>query len=202
MADRHCLPTIREVNEMYKSKRVLDLAGSLIFSVLLLVPMLLIALVSILAQGKPVLLRQERYGRDGKVFKIVKFRTMRNGTPNVASNRVDAGQITKWGEFLRRTSLDELPQLWNILKGDMSFVGPRPLIVEETDAHRLRTRRGVYRVRPGITGWAQVNGRDYVGLKKKTELDAEYIEKASFLFDCKIVWKSVWSVFMQKDIRH
>lgn len=196
------LEHFQEVKMMYTAKRALDLAGSIILLLLLFVPMLLIALVSLCAQGRPVFLRQARYGKDGKVFTILKFRTMRNGTPNVASNRVDAGQITKWGEFLRRTSLDELPQLWNILKGDMSFVGPRPLIVEEKDAHRMRTEHGVYRVRPGITGWAQVNGRDFVGLKKKTQLDVEYIEKASFLFDLKIVWRSVGSVFMQKDIRH
>lgn len=187
---------------MYSLKRALDIVMSLVMMVILGVPMLLIALISAVTQGTPVLLRQKRYGLDGKVFEILKFRTMKNGTPNVASDHVDEAQITSWGNFLRRTSIDELPQLWNILKGDMSFIGPRPLIVEEQKAHELRTKYGVYRVRPGITGWAQVNGRDYVTLEQKTQFDVEYIEKASFMFDLKIVFKSVVSVFLQKNIRH
>lgn len=187
---------------MYRFKRALDVIVSFLWLLVLFVPMLLISLVSLVMQGAPVFLRQERYGKDGKVFQIYKFRTMKNGTPNVASDNVDADRITAWGNFLRRTSVDELPQLWNILKGDMSFIGPRPLIVEEKKAHELRLQNGVYRVRPGITGWAQVNGRDFVGIEQKVKYDAEYIEKASFAFDAKIIRKSIISVFMQKDIRH
>lgn len=187
---------------MYSLKRALDVLLSIVMMLVLCVPMLVITLISIASQGTPVLLRQKRYGKDGKVFEILKFRTMKNGTPNVASDNVDATRITAWGNFLRRTSIDELPQLWNILKGDMSFIGPRPLIVEEQQAHELRTKYGIYRVRPGITGWAQVNGRDFVTLEQKTQFDAEYIEKASLAFDFKIVLKSVVSVFLQKNIRH
>lgn len=187
---------------MYRGKRALDITGSILMLIVLFVPLLVVTLISCLTQGFPVFLKQERYGKDGKVFRIYKFRTMRNGTPNMASNVVSEKQITLWGRILRKTSVDELPQILNVLKGDMSFVGPRPLIVEEQDAHKIRLKNNIYAIRPGITGWAQVNGRDYVGLRKKTELDKFYIDNASFLFDLKIFWKSIASVFSQKDIKH
>ena len=140
------------------------------------------------------------WGRRGKPFTIYKFQTMKNNTPNCATGELENPEqyITKFGKFLRKTSLDELPQLWNILKGDMSFVGPRPLISSEMRAHRLRLEYGVYRFRPGLTGWAQINGRDSISLLRKMKLDKEYCDNWSLKLDLIILLRSVGAVVKQE----
>lgn len=182
-------------------KRAFDIVFSFILLIILIIPFALIGIISLILQGKPVFIRQKRYGKDGKVFKIYKFRTMKRGAPVMASNSVDEQYITKWGKLLRKTSVDELPQLMNVLKGDMSLIGPRPLILEEDEIHRLRLENGIYSVRPGITGWAQINGRDDVEIDEKVKLDKYYVENLSIGFDIKILFRSVSAVLTAKDIK-
>lgn len=175
-------------------KRGFDFAVSLALLIILFIPMLVISvIISLDSKGGPVF-RQKRVGLDGREFYIYKFRTMDLNAPSeVATGDLVASEsyITRAGRFFRRTSIDELPQLINVLKGDMSFVGPRPLIRGETDIHRLRTEHGVYSVRPGITGWAQVNGRDELSLVEKVRYDAEYVEKRSLMFDIAIIFRTI-----------
>ncbi len=183
-----------------KWKRLFDLVVSL-FSLIILSPLFLfIIAVNFFTPNCKVFFSHERRGRSGKPFKIYKFQTMRNDTPNCATGELENPEqyITKFGAFLRKTSMDELPQLWNILKGDMSFVGPRPLISSEIRAHRLRLEYGVYRFRPGLTGWAQINGRDDISLMKKMKLDKEYCDKWSLKLDIIILLRSVGVVVKQK----
>lgn len=183
-------------------KRVLDFIISL-FALIILSPLFLIVSVCILiSDGSPVFFRQKRVGKNNELFEIYKFRTMRRGTENVASNDLsDANvKITKFGKILRATSIDELPQLLNILNGTMSLIGPRPLIPEETKIRELRQKYNVYSVRPGITGWAQVNGRDNVSAEKKALLDKEYVEKQSLMFDIKIFFITIHQVLCRKDV--
>lgn len=151
------------------------------------------ALVIRVCDGKHVVFRQQRVGLNGELFTIYKFRTMKIGTRNAATNDLheSQSQVTKIGKVLRKTSLDELPQLWNILKGDMSFIGPRPLIPEESEIHELRKKAGVYKVRPGITGLAQVNGRDEITIEQKVKYDKEYADNRSLAMDIKILFKTV-----------
>ena len=183
-------------------KRVLDFIISL-FALIILSPLFLIVSVCILiSDGSPVFFRQKRVGKNNELFEIYKFRTMKRGTENVASNDLsDANvKITKFGKILRATSIDELPQLLNILNGTMSLIGPRPLIPEETKIRELRQKYNVYSVRPGITGWAQVNGRDNVSSGKKALLDKEYVEKQSLMFDIKIFFMTIHQVLCRKDV--
>lgn len=183
-------------------KRVLDFIISL-FALIILSPLFLIVSVCILiSDGSPVFFRQKRVGKNNKLFEIYKFRTMKRGTENVASNDLsDANvKITKFGKILRATSIDELPQFLNILNGTMSLIGPRPLIPEETKIRELRQKYNVYSVRPGITGWAQVNGRDNVSAEKKALLDKEYVEKQSLMFDIKIFFMTIHQVLCRKDV--
>ena len=183
-------------------KRVLDFIISL-FALIILSPLFLIVSVCILiSDGSPVFFRQKRVGKNNELFEIYKFRTMKRGTENVASNDLsDANvKITKFGKILRATSIDELPQFLNILNGTMSLIGPRPLIPEETEIRALRQKYNVYSVRPGITGWAQVNGRDNVSAEKKALLDKEYVEKQSLMFDIKIFFMTIHQVLCRKDV--
>lgn len=183
-------------------KRVLDFIISL-FALIILSPLFLIVSVCILiSDGSPVFFRQKRVGKNNELFEIYKFRTMKRGTENVASNDLsDANvKITKFGKILRATSIDELPQLLNILNGTMSLIGPRPLIPEETKIRELRQKYNVYSVRPGITGWAQVNGRDNISSEKKALLDKEYVEKQSLMFDIKIFFMTIHQVLCRKDV--
>lgn len=182
-------------------KRAFDIVSAFIALIILLIPFALIGIVSLAVQGGPVFISQKRYGKDGKVFAIYKFRTMKKGAPVVASNDVDEKYITKWGSILRKTSIDELPQFINVLKGDMSLVGPRPLILEEDEIHRKRVKNGIYKVRPGITGWAQINGRDDVDIDEKVKLDKYYVDNISFAFDIKIIFRSFFAVLLEKDIK-
>ena len=183
-------------------KRVLDFIISL-FALIILSPLFLIVSVGVLiSDGGPVFFRQKRVGKNNELFEIYKFRTMKRGTENVASNDLsDADvKITRFGRILRATSIDELPQLLNILNGSMSLIGPRPLIPEETRIRELREKYNVYSVRPGITGWAQVNGRDNVSAEKKALLDKEYVEKQSLMFDIKIFFMTIHQVLCRKDV--
>lgn len=183
-------------------KRVLDFLISL-FALIILSPLFLIVSVGVLiSDGSPVFFRQKRVGKNNELFEIYKFRTMKRGTENVASNDLsDADvKITRFGKILRATSIDELPQLLNILNGSMSLIGPRPLIPEETRIRELREKYNVYSVCPGITGWAQVNGRDNVSAEKKALLDKEYVEKQSLMLDIKIFFMTIHQVLCRKDV--
>ena len=183
-----------------KWKRLFDIVVSF-FSLIILSPLFLfIITVNYFTPSCKVFFSHERRGRSGKPFRIYKFQTMKNDTPNCATGELENPEqyITKFGAFLRKTSMDELPQLWNILKGDMSFVGPRPLISSEIRAHRLRLEYGVYRFRPGLTGWAQINGRDDISLMKKMKLDKEYCDKWSLKLDLIILLRSFGVVVKQK----
>ncbi len=183
-------------------KRVFDFIISL-FALIILSPLfLLISLTILIGDGKPVLFRQKRVGKNNELFTIYKFRTMKRGTENVASGKLENAnaKITKFGRILRATSIDELPQLFNILNGTMSLVGPRPLIPEETEIRELREKYNVYTIRPGITGWAQVNGRDNISLEQKALLDKEYVEKQSLGFDIKILIMTVLKVLRREDV--
>ncbi|MGN0548779.1 MAG: sugar transferase [Acutalibacteraceae bacterium] len=183
-------------------KRVFDFIISL-FALIILSPLfLLVALIILIGDGTPVLFRQKRVGKNNELFTIYKFRTMKRGTENVASGKLENAnaKITKFGRILRATSIDELPQLFNILNGTMSLVGPRPLIPEETEIRELREKYNVYSIRPGITGWAQVNGRDNISLEQKALLDKEYVEKQSLGFDIKILIMTVLKVLRRDDV--
>lgn len=176
-----------------KWKRLFDIVASFISLIVLSPLFLFIMTVNFFTPNTKVFFSHERRGRSGKPFKIYKFQTMKNDTPNCATGELENPEqyITKFGAILRKTSMDELPQLWNILKGDMSFVGPRPLISSEIRAHRLRLEYGVYRFRPGLTGWAQINGRDDISLMKKMKLDKEYCDNWSLMKDLEIIIRSI-----------
>ena len=183
-------------------KRVFDLFCSLLLLIVLSPILAIIALVILIDDGPPVIFRQNRVGKDEKIFKIYKFRTMKNGTRNAATHDLveSDSAMTRSGKGLRRLSLDELPQLVNIVKGDMSFVGPRPLIPEEKEIRELRRARNVYSVRPGVTGWSQVNGRDLVDNETKAKMDQEYVQRRSLFFDLKILLKTVVVVLRRDGI--
>ncbi len=187
---------------MNPMKRAADIIISL-FAIILLSPLLLVlALVILIADGAPVLYKQQRIGKDEKLFTIYKFRTMKNGTRLAASGDLteSEAQIIPGGRLLRRLSLDELPQLFNILKGDMSLIGPRPLIPEEKEIHELRRQYNVYRVRPGLTGLAQINGRDRLTCEEKARLDKEYVDHCGVAADLAILFKTVRKVLGMSDV--
>lgn len=182
-------------------KRVMDVVLSLVLGAVLLLPMLLIGIMVWLDSEGPAIFCQERMGKDGKTFTIYKFRTMKISAPkNLAANEFsDADQyITRTGSFLRRTSIDELPQLWNVIRGDMSLVGYRPLCLTETEVNANRAKRGVFVMRPGITGWAQVNGRNDVTDEEKVRLDEQYVRECSLKMDIICLAKTVITVFDAK----
>lgn len=186
------------------TKRFLDILMVLIFGIVLLIPMLVIAAMVKLTSRGPVLFWSARVGRHNRVFRMAKFRTMFVETPEVASVALSEPErhVTSFGRWLRKTSLDELPQLWNILRGEMSFVGPRPVITAEQQLLALRNANNVQTVLPGITGWAQINGRDYASLRAKVALDAYYVQMRSIRFDLKIMFETIWKVLRQEDIAH
>ena len=183
-------------------KRFFDFTVSLLVILALLPVFLIIGIIIAIDAGNPVIYKQYRVGKDNKLFYIYKFRTMKNNTRLAATKDLTEADsvITKSGRFLRKTSLDELPQLFNVLKGDMSFVGPRPLIPEEKEIRQIRKDYGIYSVRPGITGWAQVNGRDMLADEEKALFDKEYIDKQSLSFDIKIMIKTVMVVLKRENI--
>jgi len=185
-------------------KRIFDFLLSLCLNLILLVPTLVIAaLVSLTSKG-PALYWSDRVGADNSIFKMPKFRTMRTDTPAVATHLLQNPDVylTPIGSFLRKTSLDELPQLWSVLKGDMSFVGPRPALFNQDDLIDLRTARGVHRLIPGITGWAQINGRDELPIPVKVSFDEYYLKNRSFFFDLKILWLTFLKVIRREGVSH
>jgi len=185
-------------------KRSFDLVLSLALLLFLLIPMLLVALLVRLTSRGPVLYWSERVGRNNRIFRMPKFRTMRTDTPAVATHLLqDPGcYLTPVGRFLRSSSLDELPQLYSILTGEMTFVGPRPALFNQDDLVELRTRKGVHLLTPGLTGWAQVNGRDELPIPVKVEFDAYYLDKRSFLFDLNILLKTLFKVLRREGVQH
>ena len=185
-------------------KRSFDLALALVAAVFLLLPIAGMAVAVRLTSQGPALYWSERVGRHNRIFKMPKFRSMRIDTPAVATHLLANPDqwLTPIGSFLRKSSLDELPQLWSILKGDMSFVGPRPALFNQDDLIALRTEKGVHELVPGLTGWAQVNGRDELPIPQKVELDAEYLRRRSFLFDLKILWMTALKVVSRDGVSH
>ena len=185
-------------------KRLFDLLLALAACMVLAVPMLLVFLAVRLTSPGPALYWSDRVGRHNKIFKMPKFRSMRLGTPAVATHLLaDArSHLTPLGSFLRKSSLDELPQLWSILVGSMSFVGPRPALFNQHDLIALRTQHGVHNLRPGLTGWAQVNGRDELPIPDKVNLDTSYLQQQSLLFDICILWMTFVKVLNRDGVSH
>ena len=185
-------------------KRMCDLLLALAVAFVLAVPVLLVAVSVRLTSHGPALYWSERVGLRNKLFKMPKFRSMRVGTPAVASHLLEDPNthFTPIGSFLRKSSLDELPQLWSIFVGDMSFVGPRPALFNQQDLIELRTKQGVHNLVPGLTGWAQVNGRDELPIPLKVALDAEYLRRQGVCFDIKILWLTFLKVVRRDGVSH
>lgn len=185
-------------------KRVFDLAVAIVVAVVLALPIVIVAIAVRLTSPGPALYWSDRVGRDNRIFIMPKFRSMRIDTPAVATHLLQNPDqwLTPIGSFLRKSSLDELPQLWSILKGDMSFVGPRPALFNQDDLIALRTDKGVHELVPGLTGWAQVNGRDELPIPQKVQLDVEYLERRSLLFDMKILWMTASKVLARNGVSH
>lgn len=169
-----------------------------------MLPILAVTLAVRLTSPGPALYWSDRVGRNNKIFKMPKFRSMRVDTPAVATHLLPNPDqwLTPIGSFLRKSSLDELPQLWSILKGDMSFVGPRPALFNQDDLIALRTKMGTHELVPGLTGWAQVNGRDELPIPVKVQFDVEYLQRRSLLFDLKILWMTASKVFARDGVSH
>ncbi len=185
-------------------KRVFDFMAASVLLALMALPMAVIALMVKMTSAGPVIYRSKRVGRDNKTFLMPKFRTMFENTPEVATHLLaDAEKyLTPLGQFLRATSLDELPQLWSVVRGEMSLVGPRPALFNQDDLIKLRTEKGVHRLRPGVTGWAQVNGRDDLPVVEKVSYDEYYLRNRSFFFDLKILGKTFFKVIKREGIAH
>ena len=179
---------------------VLALAGILVFAL----PLILVALLVKCSSRGPVLYWSDRVGRDNQLFSMPKFRSMRVDTPAIATHLLSDPQqyLTPVGALLRKTSLDELPQLWSILRGDMSVVGPRPALFNQDDLIEQRTQAGVHRLVPGPTGWAQVNGRDTLPIPDKVALDIEYLQRKSVWLDLRIIWMTLIKVFRSDGVSH
>jgi O-antigen biosynthesis protein WbqP len=185
-------------------KRLFDIAVVLVAIVILALPMLLVAILVRITSTGPVLYWSNRVGLKNQIFRMPKFRTMRVDAPVVATHLLNGPEryLSPIGSLLRKSSLDELPQLWSILKGDMSFVGPRPALFNQDDLIALRTEKGVHQLVPGLTGWAQVNGRDELPIPQKVQLDAEYLERRTLLFDMKILWMTALKVLARDGVSH
>ena len=185
-------------------KRLFDLALALIAAVILALPVLLVAVAVRLTSPGPALYWSDRVGRRNAIFKMPKFRSMRVGTPAVATHLLANPQahLTPIGSFLRKSSLDELPQLWSILVGDMSFVGPRPALFNQHDLIALRTELGVHELVPGLTGWAQINGRDELPIPDKVRLDVAYLQQQSLGLDMRILWLTLVKVIRREGVTH
>ncbi len=185
-------------------KRIFDICFGLIMALLLLMPVLLVAIAVRLTSKGPAMYWSDRVGRNNTIFKMPKFRSMRVDTPAVATHLLvnPKAHLTPIGSFLRKSSLDELPQLWSILVGHMSFVGPRPALFNQYDLIELRTNKNVHTLVPGLTGWAQVNGRDELPIPQKVALDAEYLQCQGFWFDIKILWLTFLKVVQRDGVSH
>jgi len=185
-------------------KRISDSLLVVIVIILLLIPIILTAIAVRITSKGSILYWSDRVGKNNKIFKMPKFRSMEIGTPAVATHLLDNPDsfLSPIGGFLRHSSLDELPQLFSVLKGDMSFVGPRPALYNQDDLIDLRTDKGVDKLLPGITGWAQVNGRDELSIPDKVALDTEYLNRQSFWFDMKILWMTFLKVIKRDGVSH
>ena len=185
-------------------KRLFDLFLALCAGAVLLLLVAVVALAVRLTSRGPALYWSDRVGSNNRIFRMPKFRSMRVGTPAVATHLLSdpAVYLTPIGSFLRKSSLDELPQLWSILVGDMSFVGPRPALFNQQDLIDLRTRHGVHVLVPGLTGWAQVNGRDELPIPAKVQLDVQYLQRRSFWFDIRILWLTFVKVLRREGVTH
>ncbi|MBU1052684.1 MAG: sugar transferase [Proteobacteria bacterium] len=185
-------------------KRIFDFIISLILLAILFLPVLAIALLIKTTSKGPVFYWSDRVGINNTIFKMPKFRTMKTNTPAVATHLLSDPEkhVTSVGRWLRKTSLDELPQIFSVLKGDMSFVGPRPALFNQDDLIELRTSKGIHTLIPGITGWAQINGRDDLPIPVKVDFDYYYLQNRSFMFDLKILAKTVINVLFGKGVQH
>ncbi|MGK5013638.1 sugar transferase [Janthinobacterium sp. 61] len=185
-------------------KRLFDFALSVVLLLAFAIPILIVTILVKLTSPGPAIYWSDRIGVRNKIFRMPKFRTMRTDTPAVATHLLNnPGQfLTPIGSFLRKSSLDELPQLWSILRGDMSFVGPRPALFNQQDLIALRTEYGVDRILPGLTGWAQINGRDELPIPEKVKLDLAYMQQQSFLFDLKIIVLTALKVVRRDGVTH
>lgn len=185
-------------------KRIFDLCGALVLSCVLVFPVIFIAVLIKSTSKGPILFWSKRVGFDNEIFAMPKFRTMRIDTPDVATHLLEDPDtyLISVGSFLRKYSLDEFPQVWSVLTGDMSLVGPRPALYNQYDLIELRTRRGIHQLVPGITGWAQVNGRDSISIAAKVEYDEYYLKNRSFFFDLKILWMTFLKVLSSEGVKH
>lgn len=185
-------------------KRIFDFLLAIVASLMLLLPIVLVAIAVKLTSKGSALYWSDRVGCNNTIFKMPKFRSMKIDTPAVATHLLSDPKsvLTPIGDFIRKSSLDELPQLWCILKGDMSFVGPRPALYNQEDLIVLRTENGVHKLLPGLTGWAQVNGRDELPIPTKVDLDAVYLQRQSFAFDIKILWLTFFKVVRSDGVSH
>lgn len=185
-------------------KRLFDFSLAVLAGLFLFWPIVVIAALVRLTSPGPALYWSDRVGRENRIFRMPKFRSMRIDTPEVATHLLadPAAYITPIGAFLRKTSLDELPQLWCILTGDMSFVGPRPALFNQQDLVELRTKAGVHHLVPGLTGWAQINGRDELPIPEKVALDTEYLHRLNFWFDLQIILKTATKVLKRDGVSH
>jgi O-antigen biosynthesis protein WbqP len=185
-------------------KRFFDLVLGLMVAAVLLGPLVVVAVLVRLTSPGSALYWSDRVGRNNKIFKMPKFRSMRVGTPAVATHLLvnPGAHLTPIGSFLRKSSLDELPQLWSILVGDMSFVGPRPALFNQHDLIELRTQKNVHTLVPGLTGWAQVNGRDELPIPQKVALDVEYLQRQGLWFDIQILWLTFLKVVQRDGVSH
>lgn len=186
------------------AKRLVDLVLSLAAGVVLMIPLVVVAVLVKLTSRGPALYWSDRVGRNNVIFRMPKFRSMKIDTPAVATHLLANPQahLTPIGSFLRKSSLDELPQLWSVLKGEMSLVGPRPALFNQHDLVALRTERGVHVLLPGVTGWAQINGRDELPIPDKVALDVEYLQRHSLAMDMTILWKTVLKVVRRDGVSH
>lgn len=185
-------------------KRLFDFSFALVAAVVLLIPIAIVALAVKLTSPGPALYWSDRVGRGNRIFRMPKFRSMRVDTPAVATHLLSdpRSHLTPIGGLLRKSSLDELPQIWSILRGDMSLVGPRPALFNQQDLIELRTQYGVHELRPGLTGWAQINGRDELPIPVKVKFDAEYAQRRTFLFDLEILFKTFARVMRRDGVSH
>ena len=185
-------------------KRLFDLALALVTAAILAIPLCIVAFAVRLTSPGPVVYWSDRVGRHNRIFRMPKFRSMRVDTPAVATHLLEnpAQWLTPLGSFLRKSSLDELPQLWSILVGDMSFVGPRPALYNQYDLIAVRKHYGVDELVPGLTGWAQINGRDELPISQKVRLDEEYLKNRSLALDIKILWLTFWRVIRRDGVAH
>ena len=185
-------------------KRFFDIFLALIATFFLIIPFVILALLIRFTSPGPIFYWSKRMGKSGLIFEMPKLRSMRINTPEVATHLLadPSRWVTPVGNFLRKSSLDEIPQLWSIIKGDMSFVGPRPALFNQTDLILLRKLTGVNQLRPGLTGWAQINGRDNLSIEEKVKLDTEYLYSQSLGFDIKILWITFINVLQKKGVSH